>query len=132
MIGVDTNVLVRYLVQDHPQQASQATRVLEQSCTRETPGRVALMVLCELVWVLRRAYGYEKSVVVEVLERLLMTDALAIEQEDLAWKALGSFKAGAADFADYVIVHANEQAGCEHTVTFDSKLAQHPLAQAVA
>jgi len=132
MIGLDTNVLVRYLVQDHPQQALQATQVIERSCTRETPGRVALLVLCELVWVLRGAYGYEKRVVVEVLERILMTDALAIEQEDVAWRALGSFKAGAADFADYVIVHANEQAGCERTVTFDGKLAQHPLAQVLA
>lgn len=64
MIGLDTNVLVRYITQDDPQQAEQATRLIETRCAGADPGCIAQIVLCELVWVLSRAYGYSKPQVV--------------------------------------------------------------------
>lgn len=128
MIGLDTNVLVRYLTQDDPDQAARANRLIEGHCTRQTPGRVALVVLCELVWVLRGAYRYEKGVVVDLLAQILATAELEVEDEAVASRALAAYRAGSADFADYVIVHANRAAGCEATYSFDRKLANEVYA----
>ena len=124
MIGLDTNVLVRYLTQDHQEQASKATRLIEMHCTREEPGFISLVVLCELVWVLRGAYGYEKKLVVEVLEQIVSTRDLRIEAEQIARSALSAYRSGPADFADYVIVFSNRAQGCEATHSFDQTLAK--------
>ena len=125
MIGLDTNVLVRYLTQDDPDQALRAGRVIEKSCTKDAPGWITLVVLCELVWVLRGAYGYKKKLIVEVLEQILATRELQVEAEHIARPALAAFRRGQADFADYVIVFTNRACGCEHTYSFDQKLASH-------
>jgi predicted nucleic acid-binding protein len=69
MIGIDTNVLVRHLVQDDLRQARAATQVITQRCTRDDPGFINRIVLCELVWVLESAYGYPKVTIVAVLEK---------------------------------------------------------------
>ncbi|MCF8030834.1 MAG: type II toxin-antitoxin system VapC family toxin [Desulfohalobiaceae bacterium] len=129
MIGLDTNVLVRYLTQDDPEQALRASRLIEAQCTREVPCRIALIVLCELVWVLRGAYGYEKALIIQVLEGILASSELRVENEDAARSALAAFRNGPADFADYVIACANRAAGCDTTYSLDRKLAQHPYAR---
>ncbi len=128
MIGLDTNVLVRYITQDEPRQASRATRLIEQRCTPEAPGRISLVVMCELVRVLCGAYGYGKEEVAGVLEQILLTAAFEVEEESLAWQALDAWKAGKADYSDYLVVLSNRHAGCEATFTFDRKLARHPAA----
>ena len=125
MIGLDTNVLVRYLTQDDPEQASRAERIIE-GCSKEEPGHIALIILCELVWVLRGAYNYEKRLLIRVLEQILSTRELQVEAEHIARAALAAYSKGTADFADYVIVSSNRIAGCEKTYSFDKKLAQHP------
>ena len=130
MIGLDTNVLVRYLTQDDPLQAECANRLIEAHCTRERPGHVAIVVLCELVWVLRGAYRYDKAVVIDVLEQILLTAEFQVGDEDVASQALAAYRHGAADFADYVIVYANRAAGCETMVSFDQKLTEHKYVQA--
>ena len=131
MIGVDTNVLVRYLTQDDPAQSERATHLIEGSCTRDTPGHVPMVVLCELVWVLRGAYRYEKSVIVDVLDQILSTAELQVEDDDVAAQALVAYRQGSADFADYVIVYANRAAGCEATYSFDQKLINSEQVTAV-
>ena len=79
MIGLDTNVLVRYIVQDDPAQSAAANTLIEAKCTVDAPGRVDAIVLCELAWVLESAYGYQKEVVVSVLKQLLSTAELSVE-----------------------------------------------------
>ncbi|WP_440998159.1 PIN domain-containing protein [Arhodomonas sp. SL1] len=128
MIGLDTKILARYLTQDDPQQAALATEVIEGECSRERPGRIALVVLCELVWVLRGAYRYDKAVVVRVLEELLPSAELAVEAEEVVHQALAAYRDGAADFADYVIAYSNHAAGCALTRTLDRRLATHQYA----
>ena len=125
MIGLDTNVLVRYLTQDDPKQAERANNLILSQCTIQEPGQIALVVLCELVWVLRGAYGYPKALVIETMENLLASRELEIENASIAASALLAFKRGPADFADYVIVFTNWAAGCELTYSFDRKLAKH-------
>ena len=128
MIGLDTNILLRYITQDDPQQASRATRLIERRCTKQSRGRITLIVLCELVWVLRGAYRYSKSQIVAVLDQILVTAEFEIENEELAWKALEAWRVGPADYSDYLLVLSNQVAGCDLTYTFDAKLARHPVA----
>jgi len=121
--GIDTNVLVRYLVQDDPKQSAIATNFLESGCTEEEPGFISLIVLCEIVWVLDRAYGYPRAQIASVLRGLLTAAELAIERSPIAWEALRSYEKGNADFADCVIGAINRNEGCVHTVTLDRKAA---------
>lgn len=130
MIGLDTNIIVRYIVRDDETQTKLATRLIETNCTREKPGFIALLVLIELVWVLSRGYGYPKSTVVVVLTKLLSSAELMVENVELARTALGNFAAGPADFPDYLIGLINSTHGCSTTYTFDkraSRSKQHSL-----
>lgn len=127
MIGIDTNVLVRYIVQDEPEQAKVATEVLEAECTRETPGYISQVVLCEMIWVLRRAYRYDRKTTCRVVRELLTTIEFQIERNDLALIALGEFESGTADFSDYLIALIHADAGAETTVTFDRDAGAHRL-----
>jgi len=125
MIGIDTNVLVRYLVQDDPEQSAQSTVLIEQQCSLSSPGFLSDIVLCELVWVLTGAYKYDKDLVIEVMEQILVTAELSVKNENLLRKAINDYKIGNADFSDYLIVNNNKQSGCVKTYTFDKKLLQH-------
>ena len=119
MIGLDTNVLVRHLVQDDPSQSRKATQVITKHCTRDDPGFINRVVLCELVWVLESAYGFSKDTIVPVLEKLLRTSQLKIENVQAAWTAFRMYQKGKADFADCLLGAINRIDGCEWTVTFD-------------
>jgi len=125
MIGIDTNVLVRYLVQDDYEQSAQSTLLIEQECNLSSPGYLSNIVLCELVWVLTGAYKYDKNLVIEVMEQILVTAELLVENENVVRKAINDYKIGSADFSDYLIVNNNQQSGCTKTYTFDKKLLQH-------
>ncbi|WP_316151286.1 type II toxin-antitoxin system VapC family toxin [Cupriavidus sp. BIC8F] len=120
MIGLDTNVLVRYFAQDDPVQASKATALIE-SLTAETPGYVTQVVLVEVVWVLGRAYGTDRDQIAQVIETLLRTKELVIEAAATVWRALRLYAASSADFADCLIERACHEAQCEYTATFDTK-----------
>lgn len=122
MIGLDTNVLVRYLVQDDPHQSPLATRAIATHCTRESPGLLNHVVLCETVWVLESAYGYATTQIISVLEQLFRTSQFCLQDPPHAWAALRAYRAG-ADFADGLIANINRGLGCEQTLTFDQAAA---------
>ncbi len=125
MIGLDANVLVRYITQDDEEQAAIATQWIEKKCTIVTPGWISVIVLCEMAWVLSRAYGYDKATIQSVFQRVFLACELAVEQQDQAWAALRDYAQGNADFSDYLIIHMNRSAGCEYTVTFDKSASEH-------
>jgi predicted nucleic-acid-binding protein len=127
MIGLDTNVLVRYLTQDDPAQSRRANAVVAAEIEKGERCRLDSVVLCELVWVLRGAYGYEKSTVVDTLERILATAQFEIGDKDLVRLALENHRNGPGDFADYLIGHRNREAGGSSTATFDQRLRSSPL-----
>lgn len=118
MIGLDTNVLVRYVTQDDPVQSPKANELIE-SLTAFAPGFVSLVSVVELVWVLQSCYQSAKSDVVSVLETLLRTRELTVEHAEIVWQALRRFSANKADFADCLIERCAHAAGCEYTATFD-------------
>ncbi|MBW8029072.1 MAG: PIN domain-containing protein [Ferrovum sp.] len=124
MIGLDTNVLVRYIAQDDSKQSPKATRLIE-SLTVDAPGYVSIVSVVELVWVLRGCYALTRSGTCEVLETLLRTKEIIVANADTLWKAVRLFKEGKADFADCLIERSANEAGCNHTTTFDRDAARH-------
>lgn len=122
MIGLDTNVLVRYLTQDDPVQSAQVNTVIEQLST-EKPGAISHIVLCELVWVLSRAYQYSREQVAEVIHAVLTCQEFQTERVDMAELAFLDYQQGNADFSDYLLARRHQQMGAEYTVTFDRKAA---------
>lgn len=123
MIGLDTNVLVRYLVQDDQTQARHASRLIE-SCTRDEPGFISIVTLAEVTWVLKSAYNAGRDEILKVVENLLQTEALVVQMADVAWKALAVYRAGAADFADCLIERIGAAHDCVATYTFDQIAAR--------
>lgn len=121
MIGIDTNVLVRYIVQDDIEQASKAAALLKSKCTREQPAWINKIVLCELVWVLERAYKSPRDEIANVLEAITQTAEFQIEDLGCVWAALGAYRRQDTDFADALIAATNLARGCSTTVTFDRK-----------
>lgn len=122
MIGVDTNVLVRFLVHDDPRQAARAKTFFQRAETEGESLYVSQPVVCELVWVLSSVYGYPKERIVDVLEQLLRTRQLSFEEPQRVREATDRFRARGGDFADQLILGACRDAGCEAVVTFEKKL----------
>lgn len=118
MIGMDTNVLVRYIMQDDARQSPLATRFVE-SLSPAAPGFVPLVSVVEFAWVLSSAYELERSQLVAALEGLLRTKEIVVERAETVWKALRLYQSGNADFADCLIERSAASAGCRWTVTFD-------------
>jgi len=122
MIGLDTNVIVRYLTHDDPAQTPAAIKLLS-SLSQTSPGFVSLIVVAELVWVLTSLYHFGKGEIEHVLEALLRSDALVVERSEIVWQALRSFHSGSAGFSDCLIERCGHAAECRYTVTFDRKAA---------
>ncbi len=118
MIGLDTNVLVRYIMQDDARQSAQATSLIEE-LSAQSPGFVPLVAVVELVWVLSSAYRLAPGQVAQALESLLRTKEIVVDQAETVWKALRAFQGSRADFADCLIAQTALAAGCERTMTFD-------------
>ena len=131
MIGLDTNVLVRYIMQDDAKQSAKATRLIEALSASE-PGFVSLVSVVELVWVLSSCYDLTREQLVQALDALLRAKQLIVDQADQVVRALRAFGAGSADFADCLIERTASSAGCDRTMTFDvaaSKTAGMTLIQ---
>ncbi len=124
MKGIDTNVLVRYIVQDDPAQSLKATHFIEKTCSEERSVFISGIVLCELVWVLESAYEYPKKLIADVLETVLMTCQFCIFQPEILWNSLQAYRNQNIDFADSYIAHLNAANECEYTITFDKKAAR--------
>lgn len=120
MIGLDTNVLVRYVAQDDAKQSPKATALIE-SLSDTDQGFVSLVAVVELVWVMQGCYEATKSETVAVLERLLRIRTICVENAEVVLKALHSYTNSTADFADCLIERSGHNANCMHTMTFDGK-----------
>jgi predicted nucleic-acid-binding protein len=120
LIGIDTNVLVRYFVQDDIEQTRRAVRFLERDCTAESPGLISEVVLTELVWVLESVYRYPRQKISVLIGGILSSDQLTVENSNDARSALPEYQAG-ADFTDALIAAIYRRLDCKHTVTFDRR-----------
>jgi predicted nucleic-acid-binding protein len=123
MIGLDTNVLVRYIMQDDAKQAKLATKLVE-SLNEASPGFISLVSSVELSWVLESAFDLSRNQIVAVFHNLMAVDAFKLERVSVVASAVRAYGEGNADFADYLIERSSAQAGCERTMTFDKKAAR--------
>lgn len=131
MIGLDTNVLVRYIMQDDTKQSVKASKLID-ALTPEAPGFLPLVAVVELSWVLSSSYGLKREQVAQAFDALLQTKEIVIECADQVRRALRTYAVTNADFADCLIERAASSAGCERTMTFDvaaAKLAGMTLIQ---
>lgn len=123
MIGLDTNVIVRFLAQDDEAQSALASRLFAR-LSRENPGFVSAVVLAEVCWVLSRAYKASRKELAATIEGLLRSAEVRIENAEAAWRALGVFQSGSSvEFADALIAEIAALAGARETVTFDRNAA---------
>jgi predicted nucleic-acid-binding protein len=124
MIGLDTNILVRYLAQDDPIQSPKATRILERTFTPEKPGFLSLASVLETAWVLENIYGLSNLKLAEAIERLLQIEALLIQNEKEVHTAMFVLKTGQGSFDDALIGALGAWADCTSTLTFDKKASR--------
>lgn len=124
MIGLDTNIVVRILVRDDPEQLEKALLLL--TARQDEPGAFYInqIVLVELVWVLRSQFGKSREEISQALLFILETAAFEIEEWEIVAVALEAYTASKADFADCLIAAKNLAAGCDHTLSFDSRAAK--------
>jgi predicted nucleic-acid-binding protein len=131
MTGLDTNVLARYMTQDDPAQSAAASREIEKAARSGAKLVVSPIVFCELVWVLGSAYRHGRTEVAGALDRILRTAQFEILEKDLLWAALGEYRRGPGDFADYYLGRRHHQAGAQKTLTFDQHLENCPHFQSL-
>jgi len=122
MIGLDTNILVRYLTHDEPAQYAKAAAFIDSATQKGEQFLVNAPVLCELVWVLSSVYEYSRAEISNALEQMFATAQFEIERLDEARQALNDFRGTKADFSDALIGRINQALGAEHTVSFDRDL----------
>jgi predicted nucleic-acid-binding protein len=121
MIGLDTNILIRYLAQDDPLQSPIATDLIEHRLTEEEPGFICVVAMAEVAWVLERAYGLANRDIAAAIEGVLQAEALVVESEQEVFAAMVALKEGRGSFADALIGMLGAKAGCSRTVTFDRR-----------
>jgi len=119
VIGVDTNILVRYLTQDDDIQSDLATRLIE-GFSRESPGFIAQTTIVETIWVLSRRYKLSRNAIADIMEYLLKSNEFLIENSDVGYQALAAYKASNGDFSDALIAMTGLKEGCKKTFTFDT------------
>ena len=114
MIGLDTNVLLAWVLEDQPSQLP-----------GEGPFRVNHIVLAELVWILRSTFKSRRDDITKIVTEILETKELCFSGKEIIRAALDDFINGKADFPDYMLMREHMAVGCETTLTFDKKAARH-------
>ena len=131
MIGLDTNVLLRYIRQDDEPQSALSTQLIE-SLTDSNPGFVSLICLSELYWVMDHKHKYSKQEILDMIQILLSSTSLVFEDESVVSEALLSYAAGSADFDDCLIAERSKASGCKFVYTFDKAAAKSGIMKLLA
>lgn len=124
MIGLDTNILVRYFTHDDPRQTPVALQIVNQQLNAHRPGHVSVVTMAELAWVLRSGYDAARDDIVQIFDHLLADPRFAIERRHAVWAALDLYRVSAVDFGDGLIAALDREAGCSETLTFDRRAAR--------
>lgn len=122
MIALDTNVLVRFLVEDEPAQTRRAKALLQKALDAGEALFVPEVVLCEIAWVLQRRYDYGRPEICQILSQLLRARQLSFSASEKVARAVEAYQKGRGGFSDYLISEDAKTAGCSSLATFDRKL----------
>jgi len=126
MVGLDTNIVLRYLLQDDPKQAPLANHIVDKVLSDRNPGLISLVPVLEIVWVLRSLLKQTPTQIASHLELLLAADFLEIQNEQQVFEAAFALKRGTGEFEDALMGALNAWAGCPHTLTFDKRALRRP------
>lgn len=126
MIGIDTNVLVRFLVRDDEEQFERAQKLIRREAHAGEPVHISLLVLLETEWVLRSRYALGKAEILGAFSDLLSTVDLSFEDESSIEEALFAWKDSRAQFADCLIGARHRMLGCSATASFDANAVKLP------
>ena len=132
MVGLDTNVILRYLLQDDPKQTTLANHIVDQVLSDRNPGFISLVTVLETVWVLRSLLKQTPTQIATHLEHLLAADSLEVQNGQQVFEAAFALKSGIGEFEDALIGALNAWAGCPHTLTFDKRALRLPYFQLVS
>lgn len=124
MIGLDTNVIIRYLMEDEKKQFIRAEKVIELAIEQKKSLHINLVIICEVVWVLGYHYELKREQISEFLGKILHAEQIEVENRQLALNAFYEYQNSQADFADCLIGLINQSLGCATTYTFDKKAAK--------
>ena len=124
MIGLNTNLLLRYLAQDDPTQSRRATEIIEHRLTEQEPGFVSLVCILEVVWVLKSLFKRSPQQIANDIEMLLAADALDVQNEQEVYSAVVALRNGTGTFEDALIGSLGIWRGCSATLTFDEDAAK--------
>jgi predicted nucleic-acid-binding protein len=119
VIGLDTNVLLRLLLRDHPAQAAAAEKAFASTASPDDPAVINAVALSEAVWALRKVYALPKDKVIAILQGLLAQADISVVPDEPVRRAVAAWARGSAEFSDYLIAEVNLAIGCEFTFTFD-------------
>ncbi|MDP9191668.1 MAG: type II toxin-antitoxin system VapC family toxin [Acidobacteriota bacterium] len=122
MIGIDTNVLIRYVVGDEPEQSATASEMIERTIDGGETLFISQIVLCEFVWVLSHAYRFTRDEIVDALQQVRRSAQMTIEGADEVRRATEAYAVQRGDFADYIIAERCMASGCSSVATFDRVL----------
>ena len=124
MIGLNTNLLLRYLAQDDPTQSRRATEIIEHRLTEQEPGFVSLVCILEVVWVLKSLFKRSPQQIANDIEMLLAADTLDVQNEQEVYSAVVALRNGTGTFEDALIGSLGIWRGCSATLTFDEDAAK--------
>lgn len=126
MTGLDTNLVLRYLLQDDPAQSRLANEIVNLRLSENNPGFLNLATVLELVCVLRSLLKQTPRRIADHVQGLLTADAFVVQNEQQVFEAAVALRRGTGEFEDALIGALNAWAGCSHTYTFDKKAARLP------
>ena len=126
MIALDTNVLMRFIVNDDEEQHERATSLIARAVEEEEPILLTDIVLVEAAWVLSFSYRYTRDEIIRVLGMLHMAHHVVFQSSDRLTRALKSYEERGGDFADYMIREHAQECGCRRVATFDRALLKDP------
>ncbi len=124
MIALDSNVLLRFLIEDDADQTARAAVLIRKTLAGNETIYVSDIVLCEIVWVLKRLYRKSKLEIIKIIRIVLLAEGLVFNSTEAIWSALDAYEQGRGDFADYIIREQARDAGCEVVATFDKVLVK--------
>jgi predicted nucleic-acid-binding protein len=126
MIGLDTNIVLRYLLQDDPRQTVLANQIIDQELSGENPGVISLVAILEVVWVLRSLLKRTPAEIASHIEQLLAADTLKVQNESQVFQAAYALKHGTGEFEDALLGAVDAWIGCTKTLTFDRRALKLP------
>ena len=132
MIGLDTNVILRYLLQDDPRQTRLVNQIIDKQLSPENRGFISLVTVLETVWVLRSLLKQSSLQISAHIEHLLAADTLEVQNEQQVFEAAFALKRGAGEFEDALTGSLNAWARCPSTLTFDRRASRLPYFRLIA